>query len=131
MERVELAANPFFAGLPDHELEAVARVATPMEIAAGGALTTEGEFGHALYIVQSGAAEVKRNGAPVASIGPGDVVGEIAVLVSGRRTASIIATAPLTVVALFKRDVWHLEQDAPEAARRVQAALDAHTDTGH
>lgn len=126
MEQTLLATNPFFAGLPAQELEAVTRVATVLEVPAGDALTTEGEFGHALYIVQSGGAEVRRNGAPVGSIGPGDVVGEIAVLVSGRRTASIVATSPLTVVALFKRDVWRLERDAPEACRRVQAALESH-----
>jgi CRP-like cAMP-binding protein len=129
VEQTALATNAFFAGLPEHELEAVTRVATVLDVPVGDALTTEGDFGHALYIVQSGAAEVTRNGAPVGSIGPGDVVGEVAVLVSGRRTASIVATSPLTVVALFKRDVWSLERDAPEAARRVQAALDAHTRT--
>ena len=131
MEQTLLATNPFFAGLAQHELEAVTRVATVLDVPAGDALTTEGEFGHALYIVHSGAAEVTRNGATVGSIGPGDVVGEIAVLVSGRRTASIVATSPLTVVALFKRDVWRLERDAPEAGRRVQAALDAHTGNEH
>lgn len=131
MRQTQLATNPFFAGLPEHELEAVTGLASVVEVPAGDALTTEGEFGHALYIVQSGTAEVTRNGATVGTIGPGDVVGEIAVLVSGRRTASIVATSPLTVVSLFKRDVWHLERDAPEAARRVQAALDAHTDTEH
>jgi CRP-like cAMP-binding protein len=131
VEQTPLATNPFFAGLSEHELEAVTRVATVLEVPVGEALTTEGEFGHALYIVQSGAAEVTRNGASIGSVGPGDVVGEIAVLVSGRRTASIVATSPLTVVALFKRDVWHLERDAPDAARRVQAALDAHTGAEH
>jgi CPA1 family monovalent cation:H+ antiporter len=131
VEQTLLATNPFFAGLPEDELEAVIRVATVLEFPAGDALTTEGEFGHALYIVHSGEAEVTRNGTRVGSIGAGDVVGEIAVLVSGRRTASIVATSPLTVVALFKRDVWRLERDAPEAGRRVQAALDAHTGNEH
>jgi hypothetical protein len=53
------------------------------------------------------------------------VVGEIAVLASGRRTASVVATSALTLISLFKRDVWALDREAPEAARRVRAAFDA------
>ena len=59
---------------------------------------------------------------------PSDVVGEVAVLASGRRTASVVATSPVRAVSMFKRDVWALESKAPEAARRLQAALDAHRD---
>jgi len=126
VDRARLGANPFFAGLPDDELDAVARVASEAHVAAGEALTTEGDFGHALFIVESGSADVTRDGAALGHVGPGDVVGEIAVLASGRRTASVVATSPLTLVSLFKRDVWALEREAPEAARRIRSALDAH-----
>ena len=67
-----------------------------------------------------------RDGARIGSAGPGDVVGEIAVLSSGRRTASVRAISELRLIALFKRDVWKLEDDAPEASRRLRAALDEH-----
>jgi len=126
VERERLARNGFFAALSDEELDAVARVATEVAIEAGEPLTTEGEFGHALFVIDAGTADVTRDGEVLGVVGPGDVVGEIAVLVSGRRTASIVATSPLTLIALFKRDVWQLEREAPEAARRVQAALEAH-----
>src|SRR5438067_706528 len=56
----------------------------------------------------------------------GDVVGEVAVLSSGRRTASVVATTPLRALTFFKRDVWALEREAPEAARRLRAALEQH-----
>jgi hypothetical protein len=51
---------------------------------------------------------------------------EFAVLASGRRTASVVATSSVQVIAFFKPDVWGLERDAPEAARRLRAAMDAH-----
>jgi CRP-like cAMP-binding protein len=124
VDRARLATNRFFEALPDDELDVVARVASEVHVAAGEALTTEGDFGHALFIVESGTAEVTRNGATVGAVGPGDVVGEIAVMASGRRTASVIATSPLALISLFKRDVWALERDAPEAARRVGSAFD-------
>jgi hypothetical protein len=51
---------------------------------------------------------------------------EFAVLASGRRTASVVATSSVQVLAFFKPDVWGLERDAPEAARRLRAAMDEH-----
>jgi CRP-like cAMP-binding protein len=126
VDRGTVAAMAFFAGLPEHELDVVARAARQLEFGDGDALTTEGEFGHAVYVIDSGTAEVSADGTRLGEVGPGDVVGEIAVLASGRRTASVVATSPVRAFAWFKRDVWALEEDAPEAARRLRAALDEH-----
>jgi CRP-like cAMP-binding protein len=123
VESTRVAAIPFFAGLPDAELAAVARVASELEVATGEAVTNEGDFGHALFAIESGTADVVRDGATLKAVGPGDVVGEVAVLSSGRRTASVIATSPMRVIVLFKRDVWALEREAPEAARRLNGVL--------
>ena len=87
---------------------------------------SEGDFGHCLFFVEDGTAEVLAHGERVGSVGPGDVVGEVAVLASGRRVASVIATSPVRVIALFKRDVWALEDSAPEASRRLRAAIEDH-----
>ena len=126
MERARVAGIPFFGGLSAAELDAVAAVATEREFAAGEQLTTEGDFGHCLFVIESGSAEVSTNGAPVHVVGPGDVVGEIAVLASGRRTASVVATTPVRALAFFKRDVWNLEREAPELERRLREALVGH-----
>jgi CRP-like cAMP-binding protein len=115
------------AGLPGEELDAVARVASEREFAAGETLMAEGDFGHSLFLVEAGTADVLADGTKVGDVGPGDVVGEVAVLASGRRTASVVATSPVRVIAVFKRDVWALENDAPEAARRLRAAIDEHS----
>jgi CRP-like cAMP-binding protein len=116
-----VAAIPFFAGLPDGELAAVARMATELEFAPGEAVTNEGDFGHALFAIESGTADVVSDDTTLRAVGPGDVVGEVAVLASGRRTASVVVTSPMRVLVLFKRDVWALEREAPEAARRLSA----------
>jgi CRP/FNR family transcriptional regulator, cyclic AMP receptor protein len=123
MDRARIATVPLFAELPDADVDRLAEAATEIELEAGAPLTSEGEFGHALYIVESGTADVQRDGEVVGSVGPGDVVGEIAVLSSGRRTATVVATAPMRLIALFKRDVWTLERNAPAVAERLRELL--------
>ena len=123
MDLRRVAEHAFLRELPPDELEAVARVASPREFATGERLMSQGDFGHCLFLVEAGTADVSVDGELVGSVGPGDAVGEVAVLSSGRRTASVVATSPLQAIGLFKRDVWALDRDAPEAAHRLRAAL--------
>ena len=137
MESSRVAAIPFFADLPEDELAAVASVASEVEIPSGQALAAEGRIGHSLSAVESGTADVVIAGATVGTIGPGDVVGEMAVFASppdpfappevaegGFRTASVVATSRMRLIALFKRDVWALYRRAPAATQRLRAVLD-------
>jgi len=125
METGQLAAISFFAGLDDEALTAVAARASEVNVDAGHTLAVEGEFGHALYAIESGSAEVTSDGKVLRVLGSGDVFGEVAVLASGRRTASVIATTPLRLIALFKRDVWALEKEAPAVAERLRSMISA------
>jgi CRP-like cAMP-binding protein len=122
-----LGAIPLFAGLSPNELEAVCAVAGELEVAAGDTVIVEGDFGHALFAVESGTADVIADGTTVSTVAPGDIVGEIAVLASGRRTASVVATSRLRLISIFKRDVWALERQSPEAATRLRELLEEHT----
>ena len=126
MDRSRVAPLSAFDGVPEAELDAVARLATEREFGEGETLMSEGDFGHALFLVEDGTADVFTRGEKVGTVGPGDVVGEVAVLASGRRVASVVATSPVRAIALFKRDVWALEGEAPEAARRLRAAIGEH-----
>src|ERR687897_106140 len=87
---------------------------------------TEGDFGHSLFLIESGTAEALHEGTKIGDLGPGDVVGEVAVLASGRRIATVVATSPVQAIAFFKPDVWGLEKEAPDAARRLRAAMEKH-----
>jgi CRP-like cAMP-binding protein len=86
-------------------------------------VTAEGEFGHCLFAIEEGTADVLREGEKLRSLGPGDVVGEIAVLAAGRRSATVVATSPMRLLTFFKRDVWSLERSAPDAALRLSELL--------
>ena len=67
METERLAVIPLFGGLDGADLEAIAAAATEVEAAEGQTLVTEGDFGHALYAIESGTADVNANGATVVS----------------------------------------------------------------
>lgn len=123
METARLAAIPLFSGLEDEDLAAIASAASEVEATEGQSVATEGDFGHALYAVESGTAEVTSDGMKLGTLGPGDVFGEIAVLASGRRTATVVATSPMRLIALFKPQVWALERKAPVAAERLRSLI--------
>jgi CRP-like cAMP-binding protein len=139
MERSRVTAIPFFADLPEDELAAVASVASEVEIASGQAPAGEGRIGHSPFAIESGTADVVIGGATVRTIGAGDVAGEIAVFASppdpfappevaeaGLRTVSVVATSPMRLIALFKRDVWALDRRAPVATQRLRAMVGEH-----
>jgi CRP/FNR family cyclic AMP-dependent transcriptional regulator len=127
VNNARLAAVPLFASLPDEQLDAVAAVASERTFEEGETLTDQGSFGHCLFVIEEGTAVAQQEGTTIRSIGRGDIVGEIAVLAGGRRSATVVATSPLRVIALFKRDVWALERTAPEAARKLRELLESRT----
>ena len=123
MEARRLEAIPLFSTLPASELAALAARAGEREIDAGAALVTEGDFGHCVFAIESGEAELSRDGVRIGVLGPGEVIGEVAVLASGRRSASVVAMSPMRLITFFKRDVWALEDEAPEGARRLRELI--------
>jgi CRP/FNR family transcriptional regulator, cyclic AMP receptor protein len=123
VERERLAAIRLFADLSEEELDALVGVARELELEEGQTLAQEGDFGHCIFAIESGTALVRQGDETLGSVGPGDVVGEIAVLASGRRSASVVATSPMRALSFFKRDVWALDEEAPEASRRLRELI--------
>jgi len=118
-----LRSFELFAGLSDDELERIASLAEERAAAAGDTVVTQDEYGYALYLVEDGAAAVEQDGEYVGTLGRGDVFGEVGLLVTGRRTASVVASTPLKLLALFDSDYRRLERELPELARRVRSRL--------
>ena len=130
MDVARISAIPLFADLPEHDRALIAEAAAESEASAGEALVTEGDFGYALYAIESGTAVVMHDGDEIRTLGPGDVFGEIAVIASGRRTATVLATSPMRLITLFNRDVWRLERTAPDAAKRLRALIEGRRSLG-
>ena len=83
----------------------------------------EGDFCHGVFAIRFGTANVVHEGAVIATLGPGDYFGEIPVMSGGRRSASVVATTPLTLVTIFNREIWRLEREAPEVAAALRDTI--------
>jgi CRP-like cAMP-binding protein len=114
---------PLFAELDDAERADVAACARELTVEAGTTLTTEGEHAYELFVIESGEAEVRKAGELIRSLGPGDAFGEIGLLATGTRTASIVATTPMKLVAIFAREFKQLEARMPQIAEELRASM--------
>ncbi len=99
-------------------------------VAEGGSLAQIGDFGWAMYVIVEGSVDVLEvDGASIATLGPGDVFGEVALLRAGRRMATVVARTPLRLQALFTRDFQQIRGDVPvfevELRRLIEARLAA------
>lgn len=123
MDPARLDAIPLFAALSGEQRAAVASACEELVVDEGTVLVREGDFGHAVFAISSGTADVVQDGDVVNTLGPGDYFGEVAVMSGGRRSASVVATSPLTLVTIFNREIWRLEREAPEVASVLRETI--------
>jgi CRP-like cAMP-binding protein len=101
-----------------------------VQAGAGETLATQGDLGHAMFAIESGAVEVSASGKKLATLGPGDVFGEVAVLAAGIRMATVVASSPVRLIALLKRGVWAIERRSPATAERLRELIKQRLDFG-
>jgi CRP-like cAMP-binding protein len=114
MDPENLRAVPVFAELTEDDLRKIATFANEDSVSAGATLLREGDFSNEMIAIESGTADVLRDGATVASIGPGDVIGELGVLEKEMRNASVVATSPMRLIRLTNWDVKRLPKETRE-----------------
>jgi CRP-like cAMP-binding protein len=123
-----LRSVSLFSALGDRDLERVASLADEVDLPEGKVLIRQGEWGAEMFVVVSGEAIVDRDGVEVARAGPGTVIGEIALLSEGPRTATVTLTAPSRLFVLAHREFHSLMDTVPavrecvldELARRLR-----------
>ncbi|MGI9821932.1 MFS transporter [Agromyces sp. Marseille-Q5079] len=123
-----LGMVPMFRTLPLPSIEQLARSLEPVSVPAGTAVFAQGDRGDRYYVIETGEAEVLGDGRLVATLGPGEGFGEIALLRSTRRTATVMAGSALELRALrserFLSVVLGYTASAQAAAAGVDGQLD-------
>jgi CRP-like cAMP-binding protein len=131
-QRVAQLSNvPLFANCSKRELSRLLSMARTETVDAGHTLFVEGAPSSNLYVILTGTAVVTRNGRRIGRAGPGDVVGELGVILGGPRTATVQAETPIEWLVLDQASLraaivevpglgWHLLQSV--AARLDQAS---------
>jgi CRP/FNR family transcriptional regulator len=129
-EVVELLATrvPVFSTLHPTDLRRIAELAVPREFDPGQVVFREGDSSDTCYIVRSGRARAVREHSDgrtitLATFGPGDIFGELAMFEDERRSATVEAVEPTAAVAVLGPDMRRLMSEHPGIATRLVIAL--------
>jgi CRP/FNR family transcriptional regulator, cyclic AMP receptor protein len=128
-EVVELLGRvPVFSTLEESDLERIAQLAVPRQFEPGQAVFREGDQSDTCYVVREGRARAIRTHGDgrtitLATFGPGDIFGELAMFEDERRSATVEAIEPISVVAVLGPDMRRLMIEHPEISTRLVIAL--------
>ena len=123
MDPARLKSIPLFSGLSDHDRQRVGLWTDEIEVPAGKQLAGEGELAYEFFVIVDGTAEVTQGGNALAELGPNDFFGEIGLLESDRRTATVTATSPLRAIVMFGPNFRHVEREMPELAQQIRSKI--------
>ena len=110
-------ALPLFAELGDGGLRRVQSLVTEIQIPAGQVLVHADDPGAGLFVIEEGTALVETHSQGVVELGPGEFVGELALLVpEATRSARVRAKTDMRLLAIGANDFRQLLQDEPHVA---------------
>jgi CRP/FNR family cyclic AMP-dependent transcriptional regulator len=124
MYQARLKDVPFFSTLKKKELELVAGQTDEIDVPAGKVLAQQGTFGDQFFVIEEGTAEVMRDGQRIAELGPGDFFGEMALLEADRRTATVTATTPMTLIVMTRASFRAIDNSMPRVHEVVAKAIE-------
>jgi len=114
-----LAQVKLFAACSKKELALISRASDEVTVSAGKELVKQGTYGHEFFLILDGQAAVRRDGSEVATLGPGQYFGELAVLDKGMRNATVAAETPMTLLVLGQREFSAVLDEVPGLARKI------------
>lgn len=112
-----------FSSCTEAELSYIADRMIDHHAAAGDVLAAEGRTGRELIVIVDGTAVICVGGREVARLGPGDVIGEVALLDHGSRTATVVAETDLEAVVSSAAEFAQILAAVPAVARSLLVAL--------
>jgi CRP/FNR family cyclic AMP-dependent transcriptional regulator len=120
MDEKRLKRFELFAELPEEQLEKLAGTVNEWSKSAGETLIKAGGSSEQLFAIEQGKVEVCDHGDPVASVGPGEVVGEIGVLKRGLRKATVEAAEDSKGFFLTNQQVEMLRRETDDFEDKLE-----------
>ena len=127
MDADALKDVPIFAELSGKARRLAAEHCDQIEVAAGETLIEQGGLANEFYIIIDGAADVLVAGEKTATLGAGDVMGEIGVLDTHKRTATVVTTAPTRLIVMDGRALRAIADTEGDVADEIRALIEART----
>ncbi len=118
-----LRSVALFSACSNKELEKVAKASDEISMTAGTLIIDQGQTGREAFVVVEGDVVVKRNNRKVATLGPGDVVGELSLLDKGPRTATVVCDTDCTLLVIDQRRFLGVVDDIPAISHKLLASL--------
>lgn len=119
----QIAGIPLFSACSKRDLQRLARASDEVQIAAGTQLTVEDTIGREAFVIVEGTATVTKGGETVATLGPGDHFGELALLDGGPRTATVTADGDMEVLVLSKPAFNGVLDEIPTLSHKLLVSL--------
>jgi CRP-like cAMP-binding protein len=107
---------PLFSGVKPKEMKKLGRRMTERTFAEGDTITTQGESGIGFFVIEDGNATVSVGGKIIRTLGPGEHFGEVALIDSGPRSATVVATTDLRCRAMSAWEFKPFVEEHPEVA---------------
>ncbi len=123
VEPDQLRSCSLVAGPGHEELEPLCDWFEFASVSEGVTVAGEGAPGYSFFVIEQGNAVVSADGDELATLGPGDFFGEVAILSGGRRSATVTTTSPATLLVMFGTEFRRLQEAQPEVAARLEAAM--------
>ena len=114
-----LANVKLFAACNKKELGIIGRASDEISVSAGKELVGEGSTGHEFFLILEGQAAVRRGGKKVATLGPGQYFGELALLDRGARSATVVAETTMSLLVLGQREFSAVLDEVPGLAHKL------------
>lgn len=122
--RVEdLEDNPLFSACTRRELQEISRLMDEARFEAGTTLMAQGRAGRECFVILEGEASVVMDSCEIARAGPGEIVGEMALLEQEPRCATVVAATPLRALVMTRPTFTAVLDASPAVARRLLRLL--------
>jgi CRP/FNR family transcriptional regulator, cyclic AMP receptor protein len=123
-DRETVRGLPCLQPCDDESIDTILRLGVACTVSPGQSLTTEGAPGREAFLVLDGTARVTAGGHVIAHVGPGELVGDVALIDNDRRSATVTAESAMSVL-VFDAPGFSALLDDPAVSRAVRRSLAA------